>query len=84
MQIRHRIGVDGHKIVGHNTAAAINRALVNKRCELQRIRETDTVGMQHFTVLHPVEEITVVFINMASFVRFLNAPARGRIISGNS
>ena len=66
-------GVEGHKDIGHDAAATINRAVELEGVILERVVEMDAVGMGQLAVLEPVVKILGIVFTVAFLIGFLDA-----------
>ena len=78
--VRETHSVDRHKDVGHDATTPINDATFES-FEFQRIGETHRVGIGQLVMVVAVLQLFVVVIG-AVVLRFLNATARGSVVTG--
>ena len=68
-------GVERHVIVGHDTATAIDGAVLTERLVFQRVGKVDAVGIGEFTALQAVHHIHGIILVVALRIGFLDAAA---------
>ena len=76
-------GVERHEIVGHDAAAAIDRAVLLQRLELQRVGKVDAVLAGQLAVLQAVHHVHGVAALVALLIGLLDAAPRGGEVVGN-
>ena len=83
MIIRVARRVDRDKDIRHDTSAAIHDTFRFQRVVLHRVGEMNTVRAHQLASVVAVDQVVVVLLLIAVFIRFLDGTARRRIIAGN-
>ena len=76
-------GVQGHELVGHDAAAAVNQTVPLEGIVSQRVGKVNAVGIGQLAALQALQHVLGIVFLVALFVGLLDAAARRRVVVGD-